>query len=360
MRVNEEWAATSRFVASASPTPRMSNKKTMAVWVAMVALLMVGLVATSHRWFPGVPPATFTIVALGAPFAFMAFQVRGWWSLNKKIVISVTGDGLTVDRRPGDVFPFSDIQLGPWNSAIYGGTTVGTALHLRSGAHRCVIGGRDHRIAAGTRLAAPPVEYPDAWMSASDFDELLTMVGRRSGLAVRRPAPGEPTRCLLASCPAWFFSDTVSGSMAALARPFHALSRKALNATPSLAIDVNDDTVWVIDPGSNTVIASARLAQVTATPARHTYYKKSGLTAPVMVVHVPGLQERLGATRPLTITCRDARFTGSGGWVSWRTKVHEEQPAFVVSGADWLTLVRKFGLARYLEGGDQWGGTSAP
>ena len=353
MRVNEEWAATGRFVASASPTPRMSNKTTMMVWVAMVALLVVGMVATSHRWFPGVPPATYTVVALGAPFAFMAFQMRGWWSLNKKIAICVSGDGLTVDRRPGEVFSVTDIELGLCNSAIYGGTTLGTALHLRSGAHCFVIGARDHRVGAGTRLTAPPVEYPDAWMSASDFDELLTMVGRRSGLDIHRPAPGEPTRCLLAPCPAWFFPDTASGSMAALSRPFkYASSKRAVSATPSLAIDVNDDAVWVIDPNSNTVITSARLAQVTATPAKHTYYKKSGLTAPVMVVRVPGLQERLGATRPLTITCRDGRFTGTRRSVSWRTEVHEEQPAFVVSGADCLTLVENFGLAPYLVGRD--------
>jgi hypothetical protein len=32
----------------------------------------------------------------------------------------------------------------------------------------------------GTRLDAPPTRDVDAVMSASDFDELLTMVGRRS------------------------------------------------------------------------------------------------------------------------------------------------------------------------------------
>jgi hypothetical protein len=354
MRVNEESAASGRFVASASPTPRMSNKKTLILWFGMVALLVVGLQAMSQRWLPGVPRPVFMIFMYGAPFAFMAFQMRGWLRFNKKIAICVTGDDLTVDRWPGEVFSFSEVKLGPWNSAIYGGTTVGTALHLRCGAHRFVIGGRDHRTTAGTRLEAPPVEYPDAYMSASDFDELLTVVGRRSGLGVRRPALGEPTRCLLVPSPAWFFSDTISGSLAALSRPFQlALSKRAVSAQPTLAIDVNDNAVWVIDPNTNTVIASAPLAQVTATPAKHTYYKKSGFTAPVMVVHVPGLQERLGASRPLTITCRDARFTGTGGSISWCIEVHEEQPAFVVSGADWLALVEKFGLAPYLQRRDE-------
>jgi hypothetical protein len=63
---------------------------------------------------------------------------------------------------------------------------------------------------------------------------------------------------------------------------------------------------------------------------------------PVMVVRIPGLQERLQANRPLTISCRDTRF-------SWCTQVPSEPPpAFVVSGADWQTLVEKFGLAPYL------------
>ncbi len=43
-----------------------------------------------------------------------------------------------------------------------------------------------------------------------------------------------------------------------------------------LAIDVDDNGVWVIDPATETVLAAARLAQVTATPAIHTYYRKSG------------------------------------------------------------------------------------
>jgi hypothetical protein len=114
-----------------------------------------------------------------------------------------------------------------------------------------------------------------------------------------------------------------------------------------MAIDVDDTGIWVIDPNTNTVIVSARLAQVSATPAKHTYYRKSGLTMPVMVVRVPGLQERLGATRPLTIACRERRF-------SWNTRVPSEPPpASVVSGADWCTLVEKFGLAPYLAVRDQ-------
>jgi hypothetical protein len=330
----------------------MSNTMTWLAWLGMVAFLVSIMIAVSQGLLPGFGPTAFLIVSLSAPFAFMAFQMRGWLSLNKEIVVCVTQDGLTVDRWPGDVCSFSDVRLGLWTSAVYGGTTSGTALHLRCGPHRLVIGGRDHRLATGAWLDEPPVQYPNAWMAASDFDELLTTVGRRSGLGVRQPAPGEPTRCLLIACPNWFFSDTLSGSLAAFSTPFKfAFSRRTQSAPPSLAIDVDDNAVCVIDPVTNTVLASARLAQVTATPAIHTYYRKSGMTMPVMVVRIPGLQERLQAHRPLTISCRDGRF-------SWATQVPSEPPpAFVVSGADWCTLVEKFGLAPYLAvRSDQVGG----
>jgi hypothetical protein len=100
---------------------------------------------------------------------------------------------------------------------------------------------------------------------------------------------------------------------------------------------------------------SSRLAQVTAPPAIHTCYKKSGMTMPVMAVRIAGLQEPLHAHRPLTISCRDGRF-------SWATQVPSEPPpAFVVSGADWCTLVEKFGLASYLAvTSDQVGGAYRP
>src|ERR1700754_890691 len=72
----------------------------------------------------------------------------------------------------------------------------------QSGQRRFILGGRDRRVSAATRLEAPDAGYGqsvdvDAWVSAADFDEILTMVSRRSGLDIRPPAPGEATRCLL-------------------------------------------------------------------------------------------------------------------------------------------------------------------
>jgi hypothetical protein len=100
MGVNEAGC----FAASGLPTPRMSNTTTWILWVGMVALLISSMVAVSQGLLPGFGPTAFLIVSLSAPFAFMAFQMRGWFSFNKKIVVRVTHDGLTVDRWPGDVF----------------------------------------------------------------------------------------------------------------------------------------------------------------------------------------------------------------------------------------------------------------
>jgi hypothetical protein len=82
----------------------MSNGTTGLLWLGLVALLISSMVAVPQGLFPGFGSTAFLIVSLSAPFAFMAFQTRGWFSLNKKIVVCVTHDGLTVDRWPGDTF----------------------------------------------------------------------------------------------------------------------------------------------------------------------------------------------------------------------------------------------------------------
>jgi hypothetical protein len=137
-------------------------------------------------------------IVLGLAYGFLVAFVVGFlvlrWRRRRKILVCVTSDGVTGDQRPGDVFSLADAKLGLWGP---GTLTAGTALHLHCGPQSFVVGGRDHRLATATRLDAPPVDCPDAWMSASDFDELLTMVGRRSRLDVGGPAAGEPTRCLL-------------------------------------------------------------------------------------------------------------------------------------------------------------------
>jgi hypothetical protein len=287
------------------------------------------------------------------------------WSRRRKIVISVTSDGLTVNRRPGDVYSFTGAKLGTWG--VTGGATMGTALHLQCGPRRFVLGGRDRRVSAGTRLEAPDVGYGqsvdvDAWLSASDFEEILTMVSRRSGLDVRPPAPGEPTRCLLFTNPL-LVQEMRPGFLDRERRQF----MRSLGQ-PRLAIDVGADAIRVVDPNTNALIASVTPARVTATPviyrpeSRGHWFPNLGhvisdvatdywSTSPGMHVSVPGMA-------PLTIGCRDSA-SGLDFRFSWLGNVRTEEARadYEVSGADWMTLVEKFGLAPYMQKKGEQGAT---
>ncbi len=280
-----------------------------------------------------------------------------WWSRRRKVVISVTGDGLTVSTRPGDVYTFNDAKLGTWG--VTGGATMGTALHLHCGARRFVLGGRDRRVAAGTRLEAPDAGYGqsidvDAWLSAADFEEILAGVGRRTGLDVRPPAAGEPTRCLL------FANALLAQEFGSFAFRKREQFMRSLSQ-PRLAIDVGPDAIRVIDPTTNALIASTSPAQVTATPVvfrpmqRHHWIPNLGnvisaaatnywSTSPGMRVSVPGMP-------PLTIGCRDSNDLGLGFRFSWpdNAPTEDARADYEVSGTDWLTLVAKFGLVSHLE-----------
>jgi hypothetical protein len=197
----------------------------------------------------------------------------------------------------------------------------GTAIHLQCGPHRFVLGGRHHRLGTATPLQAPPTSRVDGWLQAADFDEVLTIVARRSGLDVREPAPGGPARCLL------YPSLKPMG-------PFQFLRVKQ-TPQPRLAIEVGTDAIRVIDPNTNALVASASRAQVTATPANYKYVDpEQSYNVPVLVVGLPGLQ-------PLTIECRRA----------WRGEVLKEKkaPEFRVSDADASALVEQFGFTANLK-----------
>jgi hypothetical protein len=281
-----------------------------------------------------------------------------WWHNRGKIVISATSDGLTVNQRPGEVYSFADARLGLWG---YNDSTMGTALHLRCGARNFVLGGRDHRIGGGTRIDEAPALGVDAWLWAAEFDELLGMADSRSAVKFRPPAPGEPTRCLLLGNP----------MLINQAGPFSFFKQRRImrSATRAqLAIDLTADEIRVSDPHSQTLITSARLAQVTATPAEWHYRNPWWLanpwsTDPLRAATDFWVTRRLTETtelflslpdmEELGIACRDAAGnseTNQRRFV-WRGQVQQckKPAAYAVSGADWLLLVEKLSLTEQLQ-----------
>ncbi len=312
-----------------------------AVVVALGLLGVFGRLWGVHLRFPHIGAAVVYGVLVGMMVVGVGIAAYLFWRSRRKYLITVTGDGLTIDRRRGDVYSLVDAQLGLW-------VDMGVALHLHCGRRRFVLGGRDRRVGPATPLDAPPIPLVDAWLSESDFDELLVLGGQS---AARGPAPGEPARCLLFPNP---LSIQQTGSFAF--RKKQRLMRSLWQ--PQLFIDLDNDAIRVIDPNSNAVNASASVSQVTATPA--TYQLSAGhafpsaqsvasdaagqyfSTMPAMAVCVPGMQ-------PLTIGCRN--FEGLKRRFSWSANVPitNDPPAYAVSAADWLTLVEKSGLAPYLE-----------
>jgi hypothetical protein len=332
MSVND-GSAPRQFVASSPTMSAQMNafatgRGARALQGAFFALIVVAVVmfATGR--------SQYSVILVGGLVALAIFGLAGtayvWWRSRREVLISVTGDGLTVNRHAGQVFSLADGQLGPW-------VQMGVALHLKSGSRRFVLGGRDRRITPAIQVDGPPVQTVDAWLWAAEFDELLAVGGPRADL--RGPAPGQPTRCLLFPNP--YAAETVS--------PYAIRKQLALTRSlskPSLVLDLDNDATRLIDPNDDALSLSASDAEVTATPATfqpasvtsgdggtHNYPATAGL-----IVNVPGAQ-------PLTIGCLD--LVGSEFRFTWSGDVSRvnDRPAYVFSGGDWLALVDKFGLA---------------
>lgn len=165
--------------------------------VSLLGLLLIAAVLVAIETVPQYLTAEVSVFMVGGWGVGLGFMAYWWWYMRRRFAICVTGGGLTVDRRPGEIFSLSDAKLGPWNEGFTvpfagGGATAGRALHLCCGPNRFVLGGRDLYAGNQTRFDAPPVNKVDAWMLASDFDELVALTGRKSGLAAGEPAPLQP------------------------------------------------------------------------------------------------------------------------------------------------------------------------
>lgn len=323
--------------------------------------------AAPLRWWADLYPTLF-LVGMVALAGFIIVTVR---RSRRKLFVDVTGDGLTCSARPGEVFSLRDAQLGRWG---YGKASMGTALHLRSGQNRFVLGGRDHRVTRDKRIQAPQVHKVDAWLWAADFDRLLSMTGAcQSGSDEpmqlpqgRDQAAGEATRCLL-------FPNAEVISLQPMRKVRRVTEAFQSPPEPSLALDISADAISVLEPNTARVTASAQLAQVRATPemfvllrpalvkwtrknASDHVLRSYEYTSPVLVIDVPGLAplsigcaEQTGVVLSAVFGGSNRNFVKSRFW--WRPQVARRinQPAdYTVSAADWLTLVQAFGLTQYL------------
>jgi hypothetical protein len=335
MSINNESTASRQFVASGEAMSTGWIKGTK-IWQAVYTVFFVGFVGfavlavfrTAKGKAVHVPHYAPLILPVVLVVAGVVMGAYLFWRSRQKHVLTVNGDALTVGSR-GDVYSLADAQLGLWPHS-------GVALHLHSGGRRFVLGGKHRQIGPATPLDAPPVDLVDARLPASEFDELLRLGGRA---AARGPAPGEPTRCILL-----LNSQTIANSGAFAFRKtqrlVHSLGRE------QLFIDVDNDTIRIVDPESHTVDASAAVSQITATPLSYetthgfesTYVSKT----PALTISAPGLP-------PLTIRCpyTDVR----GRQLSWSGNYHivKDPPTYVLSAADWQTLVEKLGLAANLD-----------
>jgi len=328
MSIRDESTASRQFVASAAIYSTKWIKGTK-YWQVGYTIFFVAFVAIAGWQFVGTAmgakvrlPISGKAIAIGMMaglvLASVAFGAYVWWRSRRKYLVTVTGEGLTINQRPGDVYSLADAQLALW-------VRSGVALALHSGGRSFVLGGRDRRIAPTTPLDAEPVSLVDASLSASDFDELLLLGGRATA---RGPAPGQPTRCVL------YPNSPATGS-----RKKQQLIRSA--GAVQLFLDIDHDFLRVIDPNSNAVNGSAPVSRVTATALTYEIRGDEGVSrTPTMMLGVPGME-------PFTVGC-----LGAAGRIAWSggVPITKQAPTCTLSAADWLTLLETFGLTKYQAG----------
>jgi hypothetical protein len=330
MSISDEARASHQFVASGEAMSSgwiKGTKVFQAIYavffVAFVGFAALAMFRTSRGLKVHLSRYTGLIFIVVLLVASVVIGGYTFWRSRQKYVLAVNGDALTIGSR-GEVYSLADAQLSLWPN-------IGVTLHLHSGRRRFILGGRDRQIGPATTLDAPPIQLVDARLPASEFDELLRLGGRA---AARGPAPGEPIRCIL-----FPNSQTIvnSGGLALRKkqRLVNSLGRE------QLFIDVDNDTIRVIDPDGHAVGASVPVSQATATPwIYQTRDSETGHVSntPALTMSVPGMP-------PLPIGCTHIGISGRRFSWSGMVDVTGEPPTYILSAADWLTLVEKFGLA---------------
>lgn len=170
-----------RFVAYAVPDVRRAYFTLGLICVSF--LVVFGVLAILLYVTPNILDPVYRLIVafammVGLGVVCILALRRLYW---KRLVLFVKADGLTVDGRPGDVFPLRDAQLGQWTGRQYssGPESAGRALFLTYGSDRFVVGASDGRVAGSMPSDGPQERYArlGARMSPQLFDELLAIVG---------------------------------------------------------------------------------------------------------------------------------------------------------------------------------------
>jgi DivIVA domain-containing protein len=155
-------------------------------------------------------------------------------------------------------------------------------------------------------------------------------------------------------------SDEADRPMRWLLTPMPSL-RQSVKPRPAVVMDVGKDAIWVTNPETNTLIASAWLAQVVATPAEFlssqgdAWVRNVEYIQPLLVVDVPGTQSLIIGT-PAMKGSYPLRFR-----FSWRGGAYPgKNPNYYLRDPDWFALVEKFGLAEHLDDDDPAADQSYP
>jgi len=114
-------------------------------------------------------------------------------------------------------------------------------------------------------------------------------------------------------------------------------------AARPLVLDTGEGgAVTVTDSNSGELVASAEVAQVTATPANYRYMRLESLngTQPLVILEFPGVE-------PISVGARSmgSRWGDDVYRCVWRDRVRiDKKPTHEITDAEWLALVGEFGL----------------